>query len=104
MKDYRISGIWKDNRGVISHYAFHTVKDGVWSRAEKVSKAEAIRRIEEQGANAVTWVWSYTDCDWKKGETVYVVQGDTGKYLRTEPDDRMKDNLGHLIELDWVAA
>lgn len=102
MEKYRISGVWKEH-GVITHYAFHTVTDGNMSRAKKVSKPDAIAMIEESGIHAVTWVWSYVDCKWKRGEDVYVVEGETEKYLRTEPDERKKDNLGHLIEFNWIA-
>ncbi len=32
MAQIRISGVWKDGNGIITHYAFHThIKDTTWS-------------------------------------------------------------------------
>lgn len=102
MAEYRISGVWKTN-GVITAYAFHTVvPDGV-TRAKKMTKAEAIKLLETRGNSATTWTWNYTQAAWFVGETVEVVNGASGKYLRSNPDNRLTDNLGHLINFDWIA-
>lgn len=103
MAVYRISGVWKDPNNVITHYAFHTVGNGSTSRAEKKSKAQAIVFLETYGNTATTWVWSYILARWTVGETVHVVNGANGKYLRSNPDNKLTDNLGHLIDFDWIA-
>lgn len=103
MAEYHISGIWKDPNNVITHYAFHTVNGGSASRAEKKSKAQAIALLETYGNSATTWVWSYTLARWMVGETVQVINGANGKYLRSNPDNKLTDNLGHLIDFDWIA-
>jgi len=102
MAEFRISGVWK-NEGVITHYAFHTVlKNGV-TRAEKKTKADAVALLEKAVNRAKTWMWNYTQTRWVAGEEVEVVNGITGKYLRSNPDNQLTDNLGHLIDFDWIA-
>lgn len=103
MAKYRISGIWKDSKNVITHYAFHTVGKDSTSRASKVSKSKAIILVESQGNTVKTLVWNYNHAEWDVGEEVHVVRGQNGKYLRSDPDDTLTDNLGHLIDFDWIA-
>jgi hypothetical protein len=103
MAEYRISGVWKDSRDVITHYAFHTVGEQSISRASKKSKAEAIRILENYGNSAKTWIWNYANVGWKIGEEVEVINGINGKYLRSNPDNTKTDNLAHLIDFDWIA-
>ncbi len=100
---FRISGVWKNANNIITDYAFHTVGENSVSRAIKKSKANAIALLETQGSTATTWVWNYTHSHWRVGETVEVVNGNNGKYLRSNPDNTLTDNLGHLIDFDWIA-
>jgi hypothetical protein len=102
MAEYRISGIWKDTNSVITHYAFHTVTLTGITRATKKSKVDAIALLEINGNSAVTWLWNYSSAGWKIGETVQVINGSTGKYLRSNQDSKLIDNLGHLINFDWI--
>jgi len=103
MAQYLISGVWKDANKVITHYAFHTrVTDGV-TRATKTTKAQAIALLEAAGNSAMTWMWNYSSAYWQEGEKVEVVNGQHGKYLRSNPDKTITDNLGHLINFDWIA-
>lgn len=99
---FRISGVWKDANNVITHYAFHKVGDNSISRGTKTSKAQAIALLETYGNKATTWVWNYTQAGWTVGEDVEVVNGYTGKYLRSNPDNKLTDNLSHLIDFDWI--
>ncbi len=103
MTTYRISGVWKDANNVITHYAFHIVGNNSVYRATKTSKAQAIVLIETYGNSATTWIWNYTQARWSIGENVEVVNGIYGKYLRSNPDDQLTDNLGHLIDFDWIS-
>ena len=103
MTDYRISGVWKDSNDVITHYAFHTVGTSTTSRAVKTSKQNAITLLETRGNSAYTWVWNYARAFWDIGEKVEVVNGRNGKYLRSNPDKQITDNLAHLIDFDWIA-
>ena len=100
---YRISGVWKDANNVITNYAFHTVGESSVSRAIKKSKAQAIELLETRSNTATTWEWNYTQAKWNVGENVEVVNGINGKYLRSDPDNKLTDNLGHLIDFDWIA-
>lgn len=104
MREYRISGVWKNSSDVITHYAIHTVGETTISRAVKTSKTDAIALLERAGNTAVTWIWNYNLAKWAIGETVTVINGTNGKYLRSNPDNRLTDNLGHLIDFDWVMS
>ncbi len=103
MGTYRISGIWKNSDNVITHYAFHTVGEKSISRASKKTKTYAVSLLEIIGNTATTWIWNYTSGGWDIGETVKVVNGSNGKYLRSNPDNKLTDNLAHLIDFDWIA-
>ena len=103
MANYRISGVWKDSQNIITHYAFHEVSDNSNTRARKLSKEDAVACVERQGNIVKTWVWNYKRAGWDVGEDVHVVNGRNGKYLRTDPDNTLTDNLGHLIDHDWIA-
>lgn len=94
---YRIAGVWKDDDGVITHYAVHTVSTGSVSKGVKTSKAAAIGLLEAVGSIAEVRIWNYTTAKWRAGKRVEVVNGRSGKYLRSDPDDSLTDNLGHLI-------
>ena|ERR1017187_2887864 len=102
MATYRISGVWKDVNNVITAYAFHTVTENSTTRAIRTTKARAIELLETRGNSATTWVWNYTTASWKIGEAVEVINGRNGKYLRSNPDNTLTDNLGHLIDFDWI--
>lgn len=103
MAEYRISGVWKNNDGVITHYAInHPTDKGGFTKAAKTSKQDAIRLLETDGNKAKTWIWDYTKKQWKIGEDV-VVAGTTNKYLKTYPDNQLYDNLAHLIYLNWLS-
>ncbi len=102
MAKYRISGVWKDDNNVITAYAFHTVTETGTTQAVKITKAQAIILLETIGNTATTFIWNYTTAKFINGETVQVVNGVNGKYLRSNPDNKLTDNLGHLIDYDWI--
>lgn len=103
MATYRISGVWKDTNNAITHYALHLVGSSTIGRGEKTTKAETIRLLKVQGNSAVTCMWDYNTARWRPGETIEVVDDRSGKYLRTDPNSRLTDNLAHLIDYDWLA-
>jgi len=102
MTKYRISGVWKNSDNVITHYAIHKIGETSTSRGVKTTKAEAIRLLETTGNSATTWLWNYKSSGWSIGEVVEVVNGNSGKYLRTIPNETSRDNLAHLIDYDWL--
>ena len=105
MAKYRISGVWKDSNSVITHYAFHTVnEDSTVTRANKITKTKAIELLETKGNSAVTWIWNYTSAIWNIGANVEVINGSNGKFLRSIHDNKVIDNLYHLINSDWFIA
>jgi hypothetical protein len=102
MAQFRITGVWKDSNNVITYYAFHTVGNGSTTRGVKTSKAQAISLLESPENSATTWIWNYTKEIWSIGETVQVINGDKGKFLRSKHDNSIVDNLSHLIDYDWI--
>lgn len=102
MAEYKISGVWKDENNTITHYAFHRRTENGHTRAEKVSKSEAVRRLETPGNEAYVWTWNYSRSFWVTKEKVHVVDGLFEKFLRSNPDDTTTDNLAHLIDFDWI--
>lgn len=102
MANYKISGVWKDLNGEITHYAFHLIGNESIGRGVKTSKAKAIEILENTSNSAITWVWKYTLSCFVDGETVTVVNGSTGKYLRSNRDNTTTDNLAHLVDYDWL--
>lgn len=102
MTKYRISGIWKDSQGAITHYGFHTVTNDGTTRVVKKIKTTAIQLLDTSGNSATTWIWNYKSCGWDIGENVEIVNGSNGKYLRSNPDNKETNNLGHLINYDWI--
>jgi len=102
MAEFGISGVWKDNNGVINAYAFHEIEDNKPSLAKRLTKPEAIKRLETIGNTAITMIWDYTASYWKRGAEVEVVNSVNGKYLRSKHDNKIIDNLSHLIDYDWI--
>ncbi len=101
MGTFKISGIWKNSEGTITHYAFHTVNATGTTRATKKSKSDAIALLEKSENTAKTWVWNYSLAKFVDGKNVEVV-GSNPKYLRSDPDNKLTDNLEHLIDYDWI--
>ncbi|WP_394329742.1 DUF3892 domain-containing protein [Zunongwangia profunda] len=86
----------------MTHYAFHEKSNDSVSFAKKVDKRYAIQLLENPNNSAFTWILNYNLCGWKIGEEVKVVNGDSGKYLRSNPDKTETNNLEHLIDYDWL--
>lgn len=102
MAKHKISGIWKGENNVITHYALHAENANSTLKAAKTSKANTISLLETSENSAVTLVWNYSRAGWDVGENVEVVNGPDGKFLRSNPGNRLTDNLGHLIDFDWI--
>lgn len=100
MAKFKISGIWKGSDGVISHYAIHEVlSEKSISRSRKTAKADAVKLLSNTANEAVTWLWNYKTSFWTDGTKVEVV---AGQFLRTVHDNKVVDNLAHLINYDWI--
>ena len=74
MAQYKISGVWKDNDGVITHYAIHTMTDGKHFRGRKMLKADAVKLLDQPGNTAWTWMWNYSTSYWQNGAKIEVVK------------------------------
>lgn len=100
MANYAISGVWKDDAGVITHYAVHELNDEKDSAdtAKKMTKATAIKLAENSQNSVVTIIWNYTNESWGVGTVVNVIGAGVDKYLRTKQDNTVRDNLAHLID------
>jgi hypothetical protein len=90
--------VWKED-GVISHFAFHAIHaDGRFTvKATKMAKADAIKLLETTGNTATTLTWNYALGNWTVGQPVSVAGNGADKYLKSAPDNKVSDNLGHLI-------
>ena len=103
MAEYRISGVWFDNE--ITDYAVHSYNsEGKMMRAVKMGKAKAIVLVENPNNNVKTITWNYRTAGWSEGQQVHVVSTLTGKYLRSDADNKLTDNLRHLIDYDWIKS
>lgn len=81
MADRRVTKTGKDEDGDITELC------GTWGTA---SKADAITHIESG-----THTYYVQDSQGRRAD-VHVVKGDTGKYLRTDPNSSCSDNLDSL--------
>lgn len=105
MAEYRISGVWKHN-GVITHYAVHRRlpnNGGGFTihHAIKMSKAETVALLDNHLNTANTYLWNYTNASWYAGGEIHVVNG-TPRFLRTNHDGQIKDNLSHLPDYGYI--
>ncbi len=98
MAHYFISGVWRDNAGVITDYAFHLFnnENNTFGPLQRKSKIDAILLLS-LGNTAQTLLWNYTDATWKKGANVNLVGTAPDQYLRTSGDSTVRDNLDNLI-------
>ncbi|WP_312765326.1 DUF3892 domain-containing protein [Epilithonimonas sp.] len=106
MSEFRITGIWKNKDGVITHYAIHERtknSDGSFTLgyAKKVEKDDAVDLLLLKGNSAKTYLWNYSTSSWLSGADVHVIEGEP-LYLRTEADSTEKDNLSHLINYGFI--
>ncbi|MDI1256735.1 MAG: DUF3892 domain-containing protein [Flavobacterium sp.] len=98
--EFLITGVTKNN-GIITDYGFHRLNathDKFYPLRMK-TKAEAIRLVQNQANSAFTGTWDYQSAQWVKGEKVRVIGIGSNAYLKSDPDDEITDNLGHLIRL-----
>lgn len=106
MAEYRISGIWKDG-DAITHYAVHNrVKNSkggyIIEHAMKKTKAQTIAIVENSANVVETYIWNYTSASWSAGAPVHVVGTGSNRYLRSNHDNKTKDNLSHLINYGYI--
>ncbi|WP_162126402.1 DUF3892 domain-containing protein [Flavobacterium phycosphaerae] len=106
MAEYRISGVWKNDINVITHYAVHLRTrnaNGGYSigHAVRMTKAEAVTLLQNQQNSAKTYLWNYATASWLAGGDIHVVNANP-PFLRTTHDGTVKDNLLHLIDYGYV--
>ncbi|MGK4567358.1 hypothetical protein [Flavobacterium sp. 3HN19-14] len=106
MNYFFISGFWTDTHGVVTDYAVHEARlnnGGGYSfwEAKKTSKANTFSLVSNELNNVKTLVWNYSGTGWIPGSEIHVVN-DTPKYLRTNHDGSVRDNLLHLINYNGI--
>lgn len=107
MAEYRISGIWKNDNSVITHYAVHlrtrnaNGEGYLIAHAIKMTKAETVTLLQNPQNSAKTYLWNYTTASWFAGGDIHVVNGNP-PFLRTTHDATVKDNLLHLIDYGYL--
>lgn len=104
MAKYAISGVWKNTQGTITHYAVHEFneQENSMELGVKMTKATAVRLLENYQNSAITILWNYAQLGWVKGTTINVVGTAADRYLRTTQDGTVRDNLGHLINYGLI--
>ena len=104
MKEYAITGIWKDGNDVITHYVIHQLdlKEGIIKRAERFSKNQALILVGNPNNDVYTAQWDYLNRSWTVSEPVYIVRDKDGNFLRSNPDNKLTNNLEHLIEFSLL--
>ncbi len=105
MAEFRISGIWKDDEGVITHYSVHKITEEgnvlYIEKGEKINKAKAVALLLQSDNTVKTALWNYGKAKWSTGSDIHVVKGNPS-FLRTNHDGTERDNLGHLIDYGYV--
>ncbi|OCB75543.1 hypothetical protein B0A79_23815 [Flavobacterium piscis] len=104
MANYAISGVWKNDKNVITHYAIHqfSYKDNTIGLAAKTTKSNAVSLLDNSQNSAITILWNYNTEGWKRGATITVVGSNPNKYLRSNQDGTVVDNLSNLINYGSV--
>ena len=96
MAEYYATAVWFENhdKDTISYLALQSSSEGI-GPAYKKSKEEVIELLTEH--SVFTAQWDYESDIWVRGAQVHVVDNKNGKFLRTNPANTEKDNLGHLL-------
>lgn len=102
MAYYAISGVWKDENDVITDYAIHTWVGYHIGLGKKYSKAQAIALLSNTQNSATTIVWNYNTALWSAGASVHVDGFGANRYLRTQADSIVGNNLDNLINYGWI--
>ncbi|SIT08930.1 Protein of unknown function [Chryseobacterium ureilyticum] len=103
MRNYVISGVWRDFTGTITDYAVHAVTNinpphFSFDQATKYSKADAIALFDNPRISVWTVIWNYTTKAWHSESEVSVIGHGIDRYLRSSPNGIIQDNLEHLID------
>lgn len=98
--DYYISGVWKNNTGIITDVMLHSVdEDNSFNLGVKTSELNVITLLKSQ-KKIKTITWNYPD--WNIGATVIVVSIGSKEYLKTVPNATQKDNLDNSISMNSI--
>ncbi len=100
---YHVSGVWKDDRDVITHLNVHPVNihENTFGTGAIRTVREAIRMLD-QNDRISTMVWDYQRATWTVGAAVQVVGSGEHRYLRTVAGNGLSDNLDNLVNLSNV--
>ncbi|WP_343662331.1 DUF3892 domain-containing protein [Chryseobacterium mucoviscidosis] len=107
MADYAISGVWKDNNDIITHYAVHHrtgINGNYIEKPKKYTKADAIALVATPQHSVFTVIWNYTTAKWRTGALITVVGSGANSYLRTNKDSTVRDNLDNLINYGYITS
>lgn len=107
MHAYFVSGVWKDDSGVIINLFVHFVekeKDGIYyfNHGKKQSVVATINDISENENDYYVIVWDYSEPGWIVCRKINIVEANP-PYLRSTADKTKRDNLDNLIEMKSIA-
>ena len=99
MASYYISGVWRNETGIIEHVYLHFVNaDGSWQKGVKKSMAQAVG-LKNEGNTIRTIIWNYENINWEIKAECVVVNEQNRTFLRSRGNLTVRDNLDNLVSL-----
>lgn len=95
-KKFFISGVWRGVDNSISHVMLHEYDGNSLGIGEKFDEKSIVNLIEK-GIEVSTIIWNYGTGKWKVGEKVHLEANNS--FLKTNPNKRLIDNLGNMINM-----
>lgn len=102
MSTYYITAIKQETVGshtFISHVLIHEVTNSSVSQGRVMTKGEVIILINNNH-HIYSATWNYTNIGWSEQEPISTEKRNGHEYLRTSPDNSLRDNLLHLLPLE----
>lgn len=99
MATYYISGVWFTENNTITHVNLHPSSNNNLGKGTKTVESTVISLIENKHV-VRTVTWNYTTAKWREGADVKVVELNGKKYLRSQKDSTVRDNLDNLIRMN----
>jgi hypothetical protein len=95
----------KHNGRQIEHFRCLKPAFGIAGAAQiDVRRESLVHYIETEKKRVITAFVDQHQNRWKEGPEVHLLQVDSQKYLRTDPDQVPEDNLGELPEIACVKS
>jgi hypothetical protein len=97
--NYFISGVWKNDRGIITDVFLHLNTENGFKGGKKSTEASVIALLKANQTIS-TIRWDYSSAKWKRGASVIIVREGNTEFLRTQKDATVIDNLDNMIKMN----